>query len=41
MTRAGRERLQAEVRDTVARLVAEHGGEGKVEAVYFTQFVLQ
>ena len=41
MTRAGRERLQAEVQDTVARLVAERGGEGKVEAVYFTQFVLQ
>jgi flagellar FliL protein len=41
MTRAGRERLQAEVRDTVARLVAERGAEGKVDAVYFTQFVLQ
>ncbi len=41
MTRAGRERLQAEVQETVARLVAERGGEGTVDAVYFTQFVLQ
>jgi flagellar FliL protein len=41
MTRAGRDQLQAEVQATVTRLVAERGGEGEVEAVYFTQFVLQ
>ena len=41
MTRAGREKLQAEVMATLARLAAEHGSEGKGEAVYFTQFVLQ
>lgn len=41
MTRAGREKLQAEVMATLARLVNERGGEGEVEAVYFTQFVLQ
>ena len=41
MTRAGRDQLQAEVQATLARLVADNGGEGAVEAVYFTQFVLQ
>jgi flagellar FliL protein len=41
MTRAGREQLQADVQQTLARLVEERGGEGRVEAVYFTQFVLQ
>jgi flagellar FliL protein len=41
MTRPGRERLQTEVKDTLVRLVQENGGQGAVEAVYFTQFVLQ
>ncbi len=41
MTRAGREQLQAEVQSTLAKLVQDNGGEGTVEAVYFTQFVLQ
>jgi flagellar FliL protein len=41
MTRSGREQLQAEVQSTLAKLVQDNGGEGTVEAVYFTQFVLQ
>lgn len=41
MTRAGREQLQAEVQATLAKLVQDNGGAGTVEAVYFTQFVLQ
>lgn len=41
MTRAGRERLQAEVQKTLNTLAKERGGEGKVTAVYFTQFVMQ
>jgi flagellar FliL protein len=41
MTRAGRERLQAEVQKTLATLAKERGGEGKITAVYFTQFVMQ
>jgi len=41
MTRSGREQLQADVQATLARLVKDNGGEGAVEAVYFTQFVLQ
>ena len=41
MTRPGRERLQAEVKDTLVRLAKDNGGQGQVEAVYFTQFVLQ
>jgi flagellar FliL protein len=41
MTRAGRDQLQADVQATVTRLVRDNGGEGAVEAVYFTQFVLQ
>ena len=41
MTRAGREKLQAEVKDNLARLARDNGGQGTVEAVYFTQFVLQ
>lgn len=41
MTRAGREQLQADVQQTLSRLVQERGAEGAVEAVYFTQFVLQ
>jgi flagellar FliL protein len=41
LTRTGREQLQAEVQETLARLVRDSGAEGTVEAVYFTQFVLQ
>jgi flagellar FliL protein len=41
MTRAGRERLQAEVQTTLGALAKERGGEGKITAVYFTQFVMQ
>jgi len=41
MTRAGRDQLQADVQATLAKLVQDNGGEGTVEAVYFTQFVLQ
>ena len=41
MTRPGREKLQTEVRDTLVRLVQQNGGQGAIEAVYFTQFVLQ
>jgi flagellar FliL protein len=41
MTRPGREKLQAEVKDTLVRLVQQNGGQGVVEAVYFIQFVLQ
>jgi flagellar FliL protein len=41
MTRSGREKLQADVRDTLVRLAKDNGGQGQVEAVYFTQFVLQ
>ena len=41
MTRAGREQLQADAQAIIAKLVHDNGGEGTVEAVYFTQFVLQ
>jgi len=41
LTRPGREQLQADVQKTLAKLVQDNGGEGAVEAVYFTQFVLQ
>jgi len=41
MTRSGREQLQADVQGTLAKLVLDNGGEGTVENVYFTQFVLQ
>jgi flagellar FliL protein len=41
-TRAGREQLQGQLRDElVARLEAAGEAAPKVEAVYFTQFVLQ
>lgn len=41
MTRPGREKLQVEVKDMLVRLVQENGGQGAIDAVYFTQFVLQ
>jgi flagellar FliL protein len=41
MTRGGREQLQADVQATLTKLVRDNRGQGAVEAVYFTQFVLQ
>ncbi|HTT01923.1 MAG TPA: flagellar basal body-associated FliL family protein [Steroidobacteraceae bacterium] len=41
-TRAGKERLRAQALDAVRRVIAASGGAAeKVEAVYFTSFVMQ
>ncbi len=39
--RSGKEKLQAEALDTIQAIIQEQGGPGKVEAVYFTSFVMQ
>jgi flagellar protein FliL len=39
--RSGKEKLQAEVLDAIQEIVEQQGGPGKVEAVYFTSFVMQ
>lgn len=39
--RAGKEKLQAEVLNTINRILKEYDGGGEVEAVYFTSFVMQ
>jgi len=39
--RAGKEKLQTEVLNTINRILKEHDGGGEVEAVYFTSFVMQ
>ncbi|MCP3671177.1 MAG: flagellar biosynthesis protein FliL [Gammaproteobacteria bacterium] len=39
--RSGKEKLQSEVLAAVQKIVDEQGGPGKVEAVYFTSFVMQ
>lgn len=40
-SRAGKEKLQAEVVERMNQLITEQGGSGELEAVYFTQFVMQ
>ncbi len=39
--RSGKEKLQSEVLDAIQEIVKEQGGPGKVEAVFFTSFVMQ
>ncbi len=39
--RSGKEKLQAETLNAIQEIVKEQGGPGKVEAVYFTSFVMQ
>ncbi|MEJ2529724.1 MAG: flagellar basal body-associated FliL family protein [Gammaproteobacteria bacterium] len=39
--RSGKEKLQGEVLDAIQEIVKEQGGPGKVEAVFFTSFVMQ
>ncbi|AKH20196.1 flagellar basal body-associated FliL family protein [Sedimenticola thiotaurini] len=39
--RAGKEKLQTEVLNTINRILKEYDGGGEVEAVYFTSFVMQ
>lgn len=39
--RTGKEKLQAEVLEAIDEIVKQQGGPGKVEAVYFTSFVMQ
>ena len=39
--RSGKEKLQAETLDVIQTIIQEQGGPGKVEAVYFTSFVMQ
>ena len=39
--RDGKEKLQSEALETIQKIVKEQGGPGKVEAVYFTSFVMQ
>ncbi|HNP34424.1 MAG TPA: flagellar basal body-associated FliL family protein [Woeseiaceae bacterium] len=40
-TRAGKEKMLADGRDEIARIVAEASGERGVEALYFTALVIQ
>lgn len=40
-TRKGKDKLQAEVIKRLNQIIREQGGSGKVEAVYFTSFVMQ
>ncbi len=40
-SRAGKEKLQAEVQKELEKIVQELGGSGKIESVYFTSFVMQ
>ncbi len=40
-TRAGKEKLQADVVKTLNKIVKEQGGQGEVEAAFFTAFVTQ
>ena len=39
--RNGKEKLQAEALETIQKIIKEQGGPGKLEAVYFTSFVMQ
>ncbi|MCP4089724.1 MAG: flagellar biosynthesis protein FliL [Gammaproteobacteria bacterium] len=39
--RSGKEKLQGEALEAIQKIVKEQGGPGKVEAVYFTSFVMQ
>ncbi len=39
--RSGKEKLQEEAKETIQKIVKDQGGPGKVEAVYFTSFVMQ
>lgn len=39
--RDGKEKLQAEALDAIQKIIQEQGGPGKVEAIYFTSFVMQ
>jgi flagellar protein FliL len=39
--RSGKEKLQAEVKAAIQKIVTDQGGSGDIEAVYFTSFVLQ
>ncbi len=39
--RSGKEKLQAEVKAAIQKVVTDQGGSGDIEAVYFTSFVLQ
>ena len=40
-SRAGKEKLQAEVLKQLNKLLKDQGGSGEIEAVYFTSFVMQ
>ncbi len=40
-TRSGKEKLRAALIGTINKVLAEAGGQGRVEAVYFTSFVMQ
>lgn len=39
--RSGKEKLQAEAKAAIQKIVTDQGGSGEIEAVYFTSFVLQ
>jgi len=39
--RNGKEKLQAETLETIQKIIKEQSGPGKLEAVYFTSFVMQ
>ncbi len=39
--RNGKEKLQAEALETIQKIVKDQDGPGKLEAVYFTSFVMQ
>ncbi|MCG8428374.1 MAG: flagellar basal body-associated FliL family protein [Chromatiales bacterium] len=39
--RAGKEKLQATVLETLNKIITEQAGPGEVEAVYFSSFVMQ
>jgi flagellar FliL protein len=39
--RSGKEKLQEEVKSAIQKIVTDQGGPGKIEAVYFTSFVMQ
>ncbi len=39
--RSGKEKLQSEVLEAIQEIVKQQGGPGKVEAVFFTSFVMQ
>ena len=40
-TREGKETLRQEVRGEIQKILTEHTGDGGVEQVYFTSFVMQ